>query len=98
MLDFGISKTGDAPSASLTKTSALMGSPFYMSPEQLTNPKGVDHRTDIWSLGVILYELLAGRQPFLGESVPEIIGGDPLEPARRPPHACAPTCPSGSRR
>ena len=75
VLDFGISKTGDAPSASLTRTSALMGTAFYMSPEQLTNPKGVDSRSDIWALGVILYELLAGTPPFMGESVPEIIGG-----------------------
>jgi serine/threonine-protein kinase len=74
VLDFGISKTGDAPSASLTKTSALMGTAFYMSPEQLINPKGVDHRSDLWSLGVILYELLSGQPPFLGETVPEIIG------------------------
>ena len=75
VLDFGISKTADPQSAALTKTSALMGTAFYMSPEQLIAPKTVDHRSDIWSLGVILYELLTGKPPFMGESVPEIIGG-----------------------
>jgi serine/threonine-protein kinase len=73
VLDFGISKLEDKPTAGLTKTSALMGTAFYMSPEQLTSPKTVDHRSDIWALGVIMYELLTGRQPFAGESVPEII-------------------------
>jgi len=75
VLDFGISKTADPQSAALTKTSALMGTAFYMSPEQLIAPKTVDHRSDIWSLGVILFELLTGKPPFMGESVPEIIGG-----------------------
>ncbi len=77
VLDFGISKMegGTTPSAALTKTSALMGTAYYMSPEQMTSPKGVDARSDIWALGVILYELLAGTPPFPGESMPEIIGG-----------------------
>src|SRR6185295_6256565 len=64
VLDFGISKmTGLAASGgggSMTKTSALMGSPFYMSPEQMQSSKDVDSRSDIWALGVILYELVTG--------------------------------------
>jgi serine/threonine protein kinase len=69
VLDFGISKL-TAPgevSHAMTSTSALMGSPLYMSPEQMLASKGVDVRTDIWALGVILYELLAGRPPFIAE-------------------------------
>lgn len=74
VLDFGISKVAsDAVSSALTNTSALMGTAFYMSPEQLTTPKSVDHRSDIWALGVILYELLAGVPPFTGETVAEVI-------------------------
>ena len=71
VLDFGISKTiertGDP--SSITATHALLGSPAYMSPEQLLDPKRVDARADIWALGVVAYQLLAGELPFQGENV-----------------------------
>ncbi len=76
VLDFGISKmTGASASASnmsLTKTAALMGSPFYMSPEQMEGTRAVDSLTDIWALGVILHELLTGKVPFHGDTVTEV--------------------------
>ena len=68
VLDFGISKLlGDARNAtdaSLTSDADVLGSPLYMAPEQIRNPKGVDARCDIWSLGAILYKLLTGRGAF----------------------------------
>lgn len=70
VLDFGISKV--MAEGGITKTSSMMGSPYYMSPEQMTSARTVDARTDIWALGVILHELLTGRVPYEGDTIPEI--------------------------
>jgi len=79
VLDFGISKLEeggvDAPEGDgLTHTSVMLGSPRYMSPEQAQSSKTVDARTDIWSLGVVLYELLDGKSPFAGTTIGETLG------------------------
>jgi serine/threonine-protein kinase len=74
VLDFGISKnlavTGATPT--LTATSSILGSPVYMAPEQLRNAKTVDSRADVWSVGVVLYELLTCRVPFHADNVAEL--------------------------
>lgn len=73
ILDFGISKFG-LPSAQNIATGIIMGSPCYMSPEQLRSTATVDHRTDIWSLGATLYELLTGKAAFdPALSLPELV-------------------------
>ena len=68
VLDFGIAKNiranKEAGDVSLTVNSDVLGSPLYMSPEQIRNPKEVDPRADVWSMGAILYKLLTGRAAF----------------------------------
>jgi serine/threonine-protein kinase len=70
VLDFGIAKVMDAAGGmgSKTKTGVLLGTPGYMSPEQIKNSKGVDPRSDLWSVGVILFEMLTGREAFTAEN------------------------------
>jgi serine/threonine-protein kinase len=76
VLDFGISKvTGMAASGAdlgMTKTTTIMGSPLYMSPEQMASSRDVDARTDIWALGAILFELLTGRVPFQADTITQL--------------------------
>jgi len=91
VLDFGISKAveEDEGQPSLTETDSVLGSPQYMSPEQVRQAKTVDHRSDIWSLGVVLYHLLAGESPFnaTGASgvVAAIVADEPVSLGKRDP-------------
>jgi len=75
VLDFGLAKLtqGDDKVSHKTRTGSVMGTPYYMAPEQCEGKANIDHRADIYSLGVILFEMLTGKVPFGGEGYGEII-------------------------
>ncbi|MFT3768173.1 MAG: protein kinase [Minicystis sp.] len=77
VLDFGVMKVaeggGAIPKSSLTRTGSTVGTPYYMSLEQLRNSSAVDARADIYSLGVLLYECLSGRKPFQAETIGDLV-------------------------
>jgi eukaryotic-like serine/threonine-protein kinase len=82
ILDFGVAKilaSPDGAQSVKTRTGSLMGTPLYMSPEQCKGAGTLDHRTDIYSLGVMLFEMLSGRPPFVAEGVGELFAKHMLE-------------------
>lgn len=90
VLDFGISKSLAGGDFAATASQTVMGSPAYMSPEQMRSAKFVDGRTDVWALGVILYQLVIGHVPWKAEGFTELcfkIAADPLPafPDTQPP-------------
>lgn len=91
VLDFGISKAPVAGPGLLTRTDTVMGTPGYMSPEQMKAARDVDARTDIWALGIVLYECLSGRRPFDAETFSAIV----LRAATEPPPPMDPRIPRG---
>jgi hypothetical protein len=72
LLDFGVAKTSDANRTAFTASGACVGTPGYMSPEQLVGARAVDHRADVWSLGALVFHCLTGRKPFAGETAAAI--------------------------
>ena len=87
VLDFGISKAQFGPDMSLTQTSSMLGTPAYMSPEQMRSARTVDPRSDVWSLGCVLYELVEGGLPFDAQSFAELCVMVSLEPHSPLQHA-----------
>ena len=85
VMDFGLAKiVGQSVKASYTEGGFAVGTPAYMSPEQVQGVQSVDHRTDIYSLGVMLYEILTGRLPFVGSTPMEVMQKSTKEPVVPP--------------
>ena len=86
VLDFGIAKANAAMDATgaATRTGAMLGTPYYMSPEQASGKRSVDHRTDIWALAVIAFECLTGQRPFEAETIGGLVLAICTEPVPVP--------------
>jgi serine/threonine-protein kinase len=86
VLDFGVSKTlASTGGGGLTQTRSMLGSPLYMSPEQMRSSRDVDARSDVWAFGVVLFELLTKRWPYEAETMPELV----LKVVTEPPQSLA---------
>src|SRR5580698_1594449 len=88
VLDFGVSKSSGMTTGgrgALTQTRSMLGSPLYMSPEQMRSAKDVDARADVWALGVVLFQLLTCRWPFEAQNMPELC----LKVVTEPPQSLA---------
>jgi serine/threonine protein kinase len=83
LIDFGIAKFGEFQEQDLTRTGAIFGSPFYMSPEQCAGRR-LDQRSDIYSLGCTMYEAITGRPPFVGESALQTLSMHTLDKPMAP--------------
>jgi serine/threonine protein kinase len=92
VLDFGLARS-PLQGASLTSTGTMLGSPLYMSPEQLTNARAVDTRADVWALAVVIYQALTGQHPFIGQSLPLLMVAI-AQRAYRPPRSLRPDLPA----
>ncbi len=89
VMDFGLAKVvGTNTTLSLTVSGAIVGTPSYMSPEQARGVRAIDRRADVWSLGVMIYEIMTGRLPFQGENALEVlmkVMKDPVVPPSKMP-------------
>jgi serine/threonine-protein kinase len=89
LLDFGVSKSLTEHTLSLTMTGAVVGTPYYLSPEQARGDRNIDHRVDLWAMGVLMYETLTGVLPFSASNynqlMAKILSTRPVPPTRFQP-------------
>ena len=101
VLDFGLAKlTQNADKDKVshkTRTGSVMGTPYYMAPEQCEGKAELDHRIDLYALGVILFEMLTGRVPFAGDGYGEIIVKHITQTPLRPQKSTRPSPPQWKR-
>jgi serine/threonine protein kinase len=88
VLDFGVAKSTTALDSN-TRTGALLGTPFYMSPEQAQGIKAIDHRADLWSLAVVAYRCFTGELPFKSEALGDLLIKIVTQPTPIPSQAVA---------